>query len=370
MEPIRDLDAGTLRRIDWRELFPATLLLKALSVSLRFLPIFGASFFVAAVLAIACSGPSSALDRIIAQEVSDSIYFVANSAVTIIDASCSLSPNLFAFVPTWPRMVLIGLIGLFFALMISRAAAVRIASTERAGCVGSFRFALKHYKSVLLAMALPLIFAALCLLPAWGISLLPRSLAQMLTPITLFCAFLATMLLLGVFLSFPMMIAAVATDRCDGFDAFSRAFSYLFRRPIHFLFYLTLGLALGLVGWILVKFIVGFVLMIVEFFGSSLVVLDGTFAGNWQLFWLFLLKVAVPLAFIFVFKYTAYTALYLILRRSVDDVAFDIFAAGDDQKPHKLPPILADAEGAPVMAEPTDDRPDEDRASPVLGGAN
>lgn len=358
MEPIRDLDAGTLRRIDWRELFPATLLLKALGVSLRFLPIFGASIFVALTLMIACSGPVSALNGIVVQAVGG-LVLIASAlpfgsmvlAAVGIDPACGFSPSEVFFVPTWPRMVIIGLTGLFFALMISRAAAVRITSTERAGWIGSFRFAVRHYLSLLLAIALPLIFAALCLLPVWGISLLPLRAAQMLVPISIFCAFLAALLFLGDFLAFPMMIAAVATDRCDGFDAFSRAFSYLFRRPIHFLFYLVFGLALGVVGWALVKGIVVFVLMIVGFFAGNMTVSDGTFTGNWLGFWLILLTDAVPLAFIFVFKYTAYTALYLILRRSVDDVAFDIFAPGDDQKPHRLRPVLADAEGAPEMTE-------------------
>lgn len=363
MEPIRDLDAGTLRRVDWRELIPATLLLRALTLSVRWLPILGGALFCVSIPLLWNTEPlpidAQSLNVKIAAGFSDVCGTLDGPCVeSIIHAVTGFRSRICAppadtnYVGKIPALFVFFFFALFFSLMTARAAAVRLASTERAGIAGSFRFALSHYKSALLGVLLPIFLATLCLLPVWLLSLAPSSVYFSLFPVELFCAFLATLLILGLIFGHPLIIAAVATDRCDGFDAFSRAFSYLFGRPFHFLFYLAVTVLLSAVGIAVVGFIVRMTVALTAWVGIPNVQLSGDSPiWLWGMFWFFLMIFMTPVGFLFIFKYHAFTAIYLMLRRSVDDVAFDIFAAADEQKPHRLPPILADAEGAPVMAD-------------------
>lgn len=360
MEPITDLDAGTLRRIDWRELFPATLLLRALTVAMRLMPILGGTLFVLAVLLIlelSCAvSPNDFYGfrwGVCLSELGRWLVPTSQSAALRTPSGC---PTFFGAgflsLPHWPAATVIVLAELFFALMISRSAAVRIASTEHSGIGASFAFACQRFLAMLLAFALPLIFTACCLLPVWAIEQAGVSVRFALMPIELFCVFLATLLLLGLALGLPLAVAAAATDRCDGFDAFSRAFSYLFQRPFHFLFYLTIIALFGALGFVIVDFLVRIVLSVVSVpAGAS--TCGCSFLVRWGTFWLVFVRFA-PFGFLFVYKYTAFTALYIILRRSVDGIPMDRFAPSNAEEPHRLPPILADAEGAPIFETKTE----------------
>jgi hypothetical protein len=60
----------------------------------------------------------------------------------------------------------------------------------------------------------------------------------------------AAWLVVGTLLGWPLMWGALSADReGDAFDAFSRSFSYVYGRPLHYLFYVIVATILGTLGY-------------------------------------------------------------------------------------------------------------------------
>ena len=387
MRGIRDLDEGTIRRIDWRELLPGTLILRGLTFSLRLSPILFGAFSVLMMLLVTENLPLGSFAATGAEEAVGDFFraaetsFSASSpqgrptfpfgaiwevAAPIWEASYEQTPIL------WERpgrtvsfLFIASLWTGFFGLALARSAAVRIASTERSGCCASVRFACRKFPSVVLAAGIALCGIALCELPGLLTArFLPQSIYFALTPIFLFLSLLAALLAAGLFFGFPLMIAAVAADRCDGFDAFSRTFSYVFQRPIHFLFYVVCAVLLAAVGFQIVS---ALAFLVEQFFPTpdSLQVSGGSPCGEWYYFWRFLLTIA-PLGFLWSAMLSFGVAIYFILRRSVDGTPFDTFSPNVNQPPRSLSPL------PPITPIPTDGSSEnaaDDAADAVSGDA-
>lgn len=362
MKTIEDLDQGTIRRIDWQELFPGVLLFRALTLALRIGPIFAGAFFVTfcAWLALSLSFVSSfpAFDQAVFSSLTDLETFSNQTTIgsilkqTIqstvqtpfrifgIDSQTEPSRFLISFIPSL-------FLGIFFGLFLSRKAAVRLASTERSSFGETFRFACRRYQSVVLAGLIPILGVASCALVLF---LLSRSetLFCVTSPISFLVSLIAVLTGLGLLLGAPLLTAAVATDQCDGFDAFSRTFSYLHQRPFHFVFYSASALVFGWIGYEIVQFLVVLLIQVLGFFASNFLMIDLQKKPSFFL-WL-ALTVAAPTGFWVSYYFIASTAIYFILRRSVDGIAFDHFAKTKKETAHRLKPILSDPEGGPVMA--------------------
>ncbi|MDD3587475.1 MAG: hypothetical protein PHQ75_09855 [Thermoguttaceae bacterium] len=353
---ITDIDEGTIRRIDWQELLPVSLLVRVFSLSLSpFAICLLALFFAFYAFGVSIPNP---LDFWIPSRDAQMMLW-SFSPSTILSCFSRLRPPLDA---NFLVAVVYAVTGLFLWLVFARSLAVRIASTQRSSFFQSLTFAGQKFKSVLLALALPAIaiaFLGLILKLSFAMESLDGSFRQLnhaLFPLFMIVACAKTFLVLLTICAIPLIISAVATDASDGFDAFSRAVSYLTQRPLHFICYAYISLWFCAIGCRILAYgisLVGneYVLAICH----SKPIDSSQWMYLWSCFFYFIL-----LGFISYSVVCASTAIYFMLRRSVDGTPLDNFLSTDSHKPsRRLQPIIRDAQGAPVTPGPVFDSADE-----------
>lgn len=281
-------------------------------------------------------------------------------------------------------LILCGLWGVaiwaFFGAAICRTAAVRLAADEQVGWGGALRYAAKKWPAYFAAPLLPVGGALLVAVPVLAIGIIMRTgtgllLSGLLWPFVLAAGFLMTILLLGVLFGWPLMWGAISAEGTDSFDALSRSYAYLFQRPLHYLFYISVATFLGWLGWLLVENV------------AATVVWLGYWAAGWTgghhhivsiigngeppsglgapgavliRFWAGCVKL-LAVGYLFSYFWTASVAIYFLLRRDVDATELDeVYLDADASEPRELPGIGKDSQGAPVMEEPEASAPQGD----------
>ena len=369
MKGITDLDEGTLRRVDWLELAPATILAQAFSATFKtsflLLGALGLALFATALGAtqvpevgarggcpfaasVRCVGALGAHCGGATNEATDSAAILAESASegaevgTGAEAETGAKPTCGAAVCAAHTVALLAAV--WFALAIARTTTARLATSGRSSTAASLKFATLRLKSLFVPALAPLFFAA-ALWATGAVSKLASGgvFAFVAAPISAFFFFAFVVLFALTAVAFPLATVAVAAEKSDGFDALARGVSYATRRPLHLIFYAVLAAVLTTLG-------AGLVAWAAEtargFFVGAFV--DG---GAWVEFWNLALF-ALPASYCGVSAVVYTSAIYLALRRSIDGKPFDAFAAdGSEQKARRLRPILQDAQGAPVFAD-------------------
>lgn len=140
----------------------------------------------------------------------------------------------------WP-LALMGavsaLVWSFFGVALCRCAATEFCRDESAPFRGSLQLAIRHLATPLGALATPLVgIAMLAGLIALGAipAFLPGIGAiwlRVLSPMLALIGIAGGVILLVLPLLWPLMTAAIAVDDSDGFDAFSRSFSFVTSHP-------------------------------------------------------------------------------------------------------------------------------------------
>ena len=284
------------------------------------------------------------------------------------------------------RLILCGLWGTFvwgfFGTAICRIAAVRLAADETVGAGAALRYAWRKWSACWAAPLLPLGGVFLVALPVvvlgwilrWNFGML---LGGIFWPLTFVAGFIMTVLLAGVFFGWPLMWGAISTEGSDSFDALSRSYAYLFQRPLNYLFYSAVAAFCGWLGWLVVR---NFASGIVWFsYWAASWGCDGTrlfqatnvdvslrssevlhsditpIGGHIIRFWIAGVQL---LAFGYVFSYfwSAWAAIYLLLRRDVDAAEMDeVFLDADEPTPGAPTPVAASADKPAVAADATDE---------------
>jgi hypothetical protein len=148
----------------------------------------------------------------------------------------------------------------FFGQGIHRIASLRIARDEGLTFAEALRFSWKNWPTVLLAPAFiagAIGFFYLCNFVAGLVVAIPfvgGILGIILVPLAALSSLLILLIGLGGFFGLPLIGAAAAWERNGSLDAISRAFSYLFARPLqyfwnYFLILLFLGIVLLVGNW-------------------------------------------------------------------------------------------------------------------------
>lgn len=142
---------------------------------------------------------------------------------------------------------------------LARMTAMQFAQRERISIRQAVKFSSRQTLSYLIAPGLPLggigillAFNALLGL-AGSIPAAGGPILGVVWGLILFVSFLMMMMLIGIVVGWPLMIAAISTEDSDGFDGLSRSFGFLFDRPWYTLLLAGLGLLAGLVGWFLLN---------------------------------------------------------------------------------------------------------------------
>ena len=379
---MKDIGEGTIRRIDWTELTPVVLLLRVFNVSLglRVLALALLGLGLTVLLSFLLNVPVQ--ERIwITHQIIDREYelvqFVDTPVKTVLttfglgalkcqmldvlvkaffdllDPCFSLSfeesPQLFLWLPS------VLLIWAFCGGMTCRIVALRLTVDESESTGNLLLFFRKRGIGFISSILILLSGILCCFLPiaiaAWLLAIPGLNYAvAILLPIPLVFAVFWAILALGMFFGWMLLFAAVSTDGSDGFDAISRMFSYIYQRPLHYIFYWFCSGILGWLGFLFLIFMTDFLV------GS---VCENIARGNINplvdvivSFWSNVISL-LPTAYAFSWFWTSSVAIYLLLRRSVDATPFIEVYRVEPPKVRTLPTIKPDERGAPEI-KPTE----------------
>ena len=228
---------------------------------------------------------------------------------------------------------------------IARIAVLRLARGERLGFKGALRFSARKLLPLIGAPLVPLlgfvvfsgvvaIFGLIYRIPSVG-----PTIAGGLAFIPLLVGIVLTLILVGLAGGWPLMPASVAAEEEDGFDAMSRAYAYLHQRPWHYGFYILLAVGLGAAGLVVVKLFAMATVYLASFalsFGAPSQTIRSLYhlgdhpaegiAPTIHAAWLILIQ-WLARGWIFSYFWTAFSAIYLLLRKDVDGMPFSKVAA-------------------------------------------
>jgi hypothetical protein len=389
---MKDIDEGTIRRIDWQELVPPVLLFRvfttAISVRMMFFALVGILLTIAAESIInQFESPSTRIFRKITEQSlaegqgipipikidstpnagflnsSDNFVVTFNSTKAVQSQAGVFSPW-FSFTKSgnqfftldrknWSERVsgffsfaAMVIVWAFAGGLICRSAAMRLTNDKSESLGDLFRFMKGRgfgFVSSVLILTVGILFCAFIVsIPmfAWSWGWYVVNFVVALTfPFALLFVFFALLLLSVLWFGFPLLFAAVATDGADGFDAVSRAFSYLFQRPFHYLLYWILSAVQGFLGYFVIAFFVNGTFMITAHLMEPQFNYSITTTIITACFWLLRLLIV---AYIFSWFWTSGVAIYLLLRRSVDAAPLTEIYRQQPVKVRVLPKIEID----------------------------
>jgi hypothetical protein len=257
----------------------------------------------------------------------------------------------------------------FFAVAICRIAAVHLGREERVELRGAIQYAARKYGWSMAAPLFPLLGIVLAGIPAAALGLLMRVdagsvVAALLWPFALVGGLVMAVLLLGLTVGWPLMWPAISSEHHgDAFEAFSRTYSYVFHRPLHFLFYAVVAVLFGSVCWLVVSYMTEGLILLASnaaAWGAGAERIDllkhdslpgvlGLSASLIQAFEFMVRVIAVSFNFSFFFCIS--TAMYLVLRRDVDQTNFDEVFTEEDRERFSLPPLKPNADGVPGASD-------------------
>ena len=172
----------------------------------------------------------------------------------IFDSARSASEFLYFLIGSLWSLVVWSFVG----LGITRVSLLRLTRNEHAGLDDAFEYAVDYFATCFSALAMPIGFAFVLCIPTFLIGLvLGFDFGALVVSIFWFLilaiAFLLGLLLLGLMVSWPLVVCSVAAEGQNAFDAVTRAFAYVFQRPVNYFFYALIALLFGGVCWLAVN---------------------------------------------------------------------------------------------------------------------
>lgn len=253
-----------------------------------------------------------------------------------------------------------------FGGAIARIAAIHLTYGETIGPLTALRESAAKWPSTVGAPLLCFAAVAIIAIPlALAGFLLHASVFAFLIGLGWFIVLLfgiaLAIVLVGLAFGWPLMWSTIAVERSDAFDAVSRAYAYVFQRPLHAVFYLLVAGVLGLLAQTGVNLMVDATLAATDWaveigaggdrlrelhHPQNVSALDRTGVKAIQ-FWTTGFR-GIADAFCMAYLWPAAVAIYLLLRRHIDatdlgDVVFD-----EGPPTRGLPPLATDpATGVP-----------------------
>ncbi len=250
---------------------------------------------------------------------------------------------------------------------IARIAAVEQATGERVGMVKAVRFAWSNAIGLIGAPLAPMIgigfFAALCA-PLGLLYRIPgpigTTLAGVFAVLPLLAGLIMAMLVVGLAIGWPLMIATVAVEAEDAFDALSRAYSYVYNRPARYAAYVLISWIVGTIGLLVVVFFAWLVVHMavwgLSWGGSSDRIVrlfqgdpsEGQIPTSVHAVWLSLVRLLTH-GWIYSYFFTSATLIYGLLRHEVDGAPFhDLGGLGTEEESMAPQPVEATLNGSKV----------------------
>ncbi len=234
-------------------------------------------------------------------------------------------------VGVWFRTTLIALWAIAvwgtFGGAIARIAVVQAACDRRIGLGSAIRFALGKSASMIGAPLIPMlavaIFAGACGLFGllyripWGIG---ATLGSLLGFVPLVLSLVMILILAGLAVGWPLMIATVAAEGEDAPDALSRSYSYVNQRLARYAAHVVGAGAIGAIG-LAVAILFARAVVVLASWGVALGAPDPLpstdLSDSLQGFWLWVVGLLVH-GWVYSYFWSAVSIIYLILRRDVN----------------------------------------------------
>jgi hypothetical protein len=229
-----------------------------------------------------------------------------------------------------------------FGGAIARIAVVQAAVGERVGLPEALRFAVRKAVPLvgapLTALAGAAFFAALCgvlgllyrIPGSWG-----PSVAGAASFLPLIAGLVMALILAGALAGWPLMVATVAAEGEDTFDALSRSYNYVYARPARLAGYVFVAWIAGIAGLFLVSvFAHGIVRLAawgLSFGAPDFLLIDyiytdlepETLPAMIHSWWYARLVPLLVLGWIYAFFWSSAAMIYLLLRQDVDGTVWE-----------------------------------------------
>jgi hypothetical protein len=284
----------------------------------------------------------------------------------------------------WTRLLWALCVWAILGGAMTRIAAVEQATDAPMAFSGALRFSLENFLSYMTAALLPVvgigIFWLLCTIGGWigRIPYIGPPALGLLWGLELAFGFLMALILIAAVAGWPLMYATIGVEASDGFDAFSRSYSYVFTRPWHYLWFAIVALTYGAFVTTFISVVASLVVYLSAagvasgmgptraaemLFGApdsvggpafiSKATTSNVGAGTYIAgAWLQLVGLLVA-AFATSFFWTASTVIYLLLRHVDDATDFrEVFPPPTEDKDELRPFVGVAASDQPVIERP------------------
>jgi hypothetical protein len=301
---------------------------------------------------------------------------------TILQADATWSQKTFA----WTRLLWALCVWAVIGGAMCRIAAVEQTRDTKITLRSALSFSLTNFPSYMTATLLPVggigIFWILCVIGGFlgWLPVVGPVLLGLLWGLELLFGFVMALILIGAAAGWPLMYATISTEASDGFDGFSRAYSYVFSRPWHYLWLAFVALVYGAIVITFVYVVASLVAYLSaagvasslgnrstgslllgapdSIGGPSLLTghpsgeigIGTYFAGAWM-------QTVAVLASGFVTSYfwTAATVIYLLLRQVDDATDFhEVYMPEEKEADDLLPLVGVAASDQPVIERPAE----------------
>ena len=265
----------------------------------------------------------------------------------------------------------------FFGTAITRIALYRYTRNESLPLSEAVRFSCREYLSAGACVLVPLAGVAVLTIPAFLIGLLMSFdvgllLVGLIYFLVLILALGMGILMLGLAFGWPLSISAISAEGQGFFDGLTRSFAYTFQRPLSYAFYALVAILIGGLAWIVVNRATVGVERLADWstsWGANVAngarmenIQDETrgqlrwdflreggesdTSRSWSFragggllhFWKSLLR-TVAIGFLFGHFWCLAAAIYLLLRKQVDDAELDELFVSEEQRTYDLPTL-------------------------------
>ena len=275
----------------------------------------------------------------------------------------------------------------FFGVGITRVCLLRLTRDERAGLDDALEYSIQKFLTAMLAVSLPLLAVFLLCIPTFLMGLvmgfdLGIVLVGIFWFLVLAMAIVMAVLLAGLLFGWPLIISSVACEGQNAFDAMTRAFAYTFQRPLNYFLYIVIAILFGGFCWVIASQVTegvvnlgywstswgtnavsGNRIDLIEHGAVVDVQANGPqpagdvtgperkslqFGRNLIGFWNGFAR-TVCVAFIYGLFWCMASAVYLLLRKDVDETEMDEIYIVDERRTYELPPLKSDESGIPQV---------------------
>ncbi len=252
------------------------------------------------------------------------------------------------------------LIWSYFGGMITRAVALRLTQDEVPSWKRLSSFVRGRLPSYFGAPIYPFLGVALATVPVAILGLFIRAdigalVAAIVWPLAILAGLFITILLVGLVFGWPLMFSTISVEGTDAFDALGRAYAYVYQRPLHYLFYAIVAVVFGVIGWIFVELFAATVLHCTYWAASwgagerIYTAIDDGFTSSIGSFASALLMawhhgvLLLASGFVIGYFWSASTAIYLLLRRQVDAAEMDEVEMDEQDDLYGLPDLESES---------------------------